>query len=78
MKNEMFYNELRNFLEIESVDNLNEQTDLKNLQEYDSMMIMLIIAFVDENFSLKLTARELSGITTVKSLMDLIGDDKFQ
>jgi hypothetical protein len=39
---------------------------------------LLIIAFIDENFGKSLTAKELNSVNSVKSLMDLIGDDQFE
>lgn len=78
MKKDDFYREFYEFLEIESVKEFNSETNLKELDEYDSLMIMSIIAFIDDNFSTKLTAAQLNGIQTIKNLMDLIGNDKFE
>lgn len=78
MNKNTFYQELRDFLEIESMDHLEGSTNLKTLQEYDSMMVMLIIAFVDQNFNKKLSAQQLANITTVDSLMDIIGKEEFK
>lgn len=72
-----FLNQFHECLEIESIPNFSENTNIKELEEYDSMMILSIIAFIDENFATKLTASQLKGISTVKDLMDLVGDDKF-
>jgi acyl carrier protein len=78
MKKAEFFTQLHEYLEIESIATLNEITNLKALEEYDSLMIMTIIAFIDENFATKLTATQLNSITTVKDLMDLIGAGKFE
>ena len=56
---------------------LKESTDLTKVEGYDSMSVMAIFAFADENFSKRLTAKQLSGITTVATLMDLIGMENF-
>lgn len=64
-------------LELEDVD-LTPNTDLTELDEYDSLAVMSIIAIADEHFETKLTAGQLADITTVKSLMNLIGSDKFE
>jgi acyl carrier protein len=76
MKTKEFIENLKEALEFDKV-NLTVNTDLKTIDGYDSMSVMTIIAFVDEHFSKKLTAQQLAGITTVKSLMELIGSDKF-
>ena len=78
MKKDDFYKEFHEFLEIESIKEFNSDTNLKELDEYDSLMIMSIIAFIDDNFSTKLTAAQLNGIKTINNLMDLIGNDKFE
>jgi acyl carrier protein len=71
-----FIDKLKEALEFEEVE-ITESTNLKQIEGYDSMSVMTIIAFVDENFSKKLTAQQLASITTVKSLKDLIGLDSF-
>ena len=78
MKKEDFYSEFHEFLEIESIEELNIDTNIKDLEEHDSFMIMSIIAFIDDNFSTKLTADQLNGIETMNNLIDLIGNDKFE
>jgi acyl carrier protein len=76
MKTSEFIEMLKEALEIDKRE-LNPDTDLKKIEGYDSMSIMTIIAFADEHFSKKLTAQQLASITTVKSLMDLIGSEHF-
>jgi len=77
MKTDQFLSELHAALEIKSLHSVNEKTCLKDLEEYDSMMILGIIAFVDEKFNKSLTTEQLNGITDFKSLMDLIGLENF-
>ena len=76
MYTQAFIDKLKEALEFEEVE-ITESTNLKQIEGYDSMSVMTIIAFVDENFSKKLTAQQLASITTVKSLKDLIGLDSF-
>ena len=71
-----FIEKLKEALEFEDVD-LTHNTNLKTIEGYDSMSVMTIIAFVDENFSRKLTAKQLASITTIDSLKELIGHDCF-
>jgi acyl carrier protein len=72
-----FISILKDNLEIEDAE-LTEKTVLATLPEYDSLALMSIIALVDEYFGEKLTAQKLATITTVESLMTLIGLDHFK
>jgi acyl carrier protein len=57
---------------------LNEDTDLRRLKEYDSLSILGIIAMVDRQFGKKITAADFyKKVTTVKSLMKIIGERNF-
>jgi acyl carrier protein len=76
MKKSEFLEQLEEELELD--EELSVDTNLKDLEEYDSLSVLSIISFVDENFGKKLTADQLNNITTVKSLMELIGMDNFE
>jgi len=76
MKKEKFLRLLKETLEFQDID-LQISTDLTKIEAYDSMSVMAIIAFVDENFSKRLTAKQLSTIQTVENLMELIGMENF-
>ena len=52
-------------------------TELKSLEGYDSLSVLSIIALIDENFNMSLTANQFKSLTTVRSLMDLIGKEHF-
>ena len=77
MKKTDFFRQFHEFLEIKSISTFDEHTNLKSLEEYDSFMLMTIIAYVDDNFSTKITASQLKEITTIKSLMEIVGLKKF-
>lgn len=68
--------DLKETLEFENLD-LTENTILKEIENYDSLSILTIIALVDEKFEKKLTAKQLASISTVRSLMELIGLEYF-
>lgn len=76
MKINEFLNELKETLELEDVE-LNEEMNLKNLEEYDSLSVLSIIAMIDENFGKKIPGQKFQSVTTVKSLMVLIGMESF-
>lgn len=72
-----FFNAIKDGLEIES-ENITEETNLKELAEYDSIGAMALIATVDELLGRTLTSKDLINITTVRSLMELIGMENFE
>ena len=78
MKTEDFINELEEALEIENEDQeITLKTNLKELEEYDSLSVLSIIAMIDKNFGKQIPSSDFIKITTVKSLIDLIGKEHF-
>ena len=77
MKTNEFVNQLSEFCEFEN-QNFTLETLFKSIDGYDSLAVMSIIAFVDDNFEMSLTASQLSKITDFNSLIELIGIDKFE
>ena len=79
IKTEDFTKELKEALEIEDEDQeITLETNLKDLEEYDSFSVLSIIAMVDKNFGKQIPSVDFIKITTIKSLMDLIGKDNFE
>ena len=76
MKKNDFFDELQEALEFENVK-LSEKTEFRKIDGYDSLHVMMIIAFVDSRFGKRLTAKQLFNITDVRSLMELIGLENF-
>ncbi|WP_419869188.1 phosphopantetheine-binding protein [Chryseobacterium sp. CT-SW4] len=64
--------------ELEEDETLTVETQLKNLESYDSISLLTIIAFVDENFSKKIDAKQFKNIETVSDLMNVIGEENFE
>ncbi len=77
MKKNDFFDELQEALEFENVK-LSEKTEFRKIDGYDSLHVMMIIAFVDSRFGKRLTAKQLFNITDVRSLMELIGLENFE
>lgn len=78
MKKEEFIEELKDALEIEDEDKqITTSTDLRYLEEYDSLSVLSIIAMIDKNFSKQIPSSDFTKVTTVGSLMDLIGREHF-
>ena len=76
MKKKDFYNELIDFLELD-ISTLDENTNFNSIEGYDSLAVMSLIAFCDEKFGAKINARQIQQLTTVGSLMDFLGREKF-
>ena len=76
MNIETFLLKLQNELEIES-NPLQLETQLNELDEWDSMTALLLIDFVSKEFNVILDAEELMDLTSIESLIELIGKEKF-
>lgn len=70
-----FLAQLADLIEIEA--ELTLDTNLKDYEEFDSMAIMSLVAFIHKNFGKQFSARQLNQIDTVESLVELIGEDSF-
>ena len=74
MKKNQFILNLKEELELEA--DIDFSTELKELDEWDSMTAMVLIGFVYDNFGLTLTAEDIKQMTTIDSLISKIGTDK--
>lgn len=72
MKKEDFFNKLEDLFEID------EKLDDDSHLDLESIDILGLVAFLDENFSVNKTAEELNNITTVKNIIEVIGKDKLE
>lgn len=54
------------------------ETELQSIDGYDSLAVLSMIAFIDENFSVKLTGEQFIKLTDFNSLITAIGVDKFE
>ena len=77
MKRQEFCQELGKALQVKQ-SKLTEQTDLRGLKELDSLGMLDLIAFIDKSFDMQISAQRLKEASTVKDLIKLIGDEKFQ
>ena len=79
MKTEDFIKELKDALEIEDEDQeITLETNLKELEEYDSLSVLSIIAMIDKNFSKQVLSLDLAKVITVGNLIELIGKEYFE
>lgn len=68
MKKEEFVRNLSELFEYE----VNISSDL----ELDSIDIMGLVVFLDENFSIQKTSEDLLKISSVKDIVEIVGSDK--
>lgn len=75
MKKTEFFEALVDILEVDM--DMDASTPLAELDEYDSLAIMGLISYIDENFDKTVSGQKLSNANTVKDLMDIIGQKHF-
>lgn len=75
MEKSLFLLRLQEELEYDTKLDLN--TNIKELEEWDSMGAMILIGFVSDEFGVNLNADDIKKITTVNSLIEKIGHNKF-
>lgn len=66
-----FIEKLAEAIEIENVDALNSETVFKDLEEWSSLSVMLIIAFFDEEFGKEVNEKDIKAATTIGDLFAL-------
>lgn len=70
-----FFLRLQEDLELDK--EVNGETNIKDLDEWDSMAAMVLIGLVNEEFSITLNSDDIENITSVNSLIERIGANKF-
>ena len=75
MKKQEFIKHLAEELEFETEFTLD--TNIKNMDEWDSMSVMILIGFVSDTFNVTLNNDDISLLTTFGSLTERIGKEKF-
>ncbi|REC80226.1 hypothetical protein DRF60_00480 [Chryseobacterium elymi] len=76
MKTSVFLEKLQE--ELEEKEALTIETNLRQLESYDSISLLSVIAFVDESFDKKIDANYFKDIETVSDLMNIIGQENFE
>tara|TARA_B110000027_G_scaffold133267_1_gene161318 strand:- start:1631 stop:1864 length:234 start_codon:yes stop_codon:yes gene_type:complete len=54
------------------IENINTKTDFKNIEEWDSLVALSIIAMIDEEFEILVTGSDMMKSTTIEELYNLI------
>ncbi|UWX59543.1 phosphopantetheine-binding protein [Chryseobacterium oranimense] len=76
MKISVFLEKLQE--ELGEDETLTIETNLEQLESYDSISLLSVIAFVDENFDKKIDTKHFKDVKTVSDLMDVIGRENFE
>ncbi|SDI57769.1 phosphopantetheine-binding protein [Chryseobacterium jejuense] len=76
MKTSVFLEKLQE--ELDEKQPLSQETRLKDLENYDSISLLSVIAFVDENFNQQLDPDLFKNMETVSDLMNIIGQENFE
>lgn len=58
-------------IEIENVEDLSKETVFRDLDEWSSLSVMLLIAFYDEEFNKEIGDADIKGCTTIEDLYNL-------
>ena len=74
MERNEFFEELVEIFEVD--EDITSETSLEEMEEYDSLAIMSLIAFIDENFEMTVSGEKLRELKTVTDLIALIGEER--
>ena len=66
-----FIEKLAEAIEIEDVDALRADTVFKDLEEWSSLSVMLIIAFFDEEFDKQIEEKDIHTAITINDLYQI-------
>jgi acyl carrier protein len=67
-----FIENFHGILEDTQISELNQQTNFKNLNEWDSMMALMLIAMVDEKYNKQINGTDIKESKTLEDLYNLI------
>lgn len=75
MTKQDFLEKLKTDLEIDS--HLSLDTEFKQIEEWDSLTVLMLLAFIENNFHINLKAKDIEVLTDFNSLIKVIGEEKF-
>lgn len=76
IKSQEFIEKLKDTLETDM--NVTIDTQLNSIEGFDSIGTLGIIVLIDESFGIQISGIQFKTITTVRSLQELIGLEKFE
>lgn len=66
-----FISAMADAVEISNPEELTEETQFRNLDEWSSIFVMLLIAFFDSNFGKVISVSDIKQCTTIHDLYEL-------
>ena len=57
-------------VEIEQVDTLSAETEFHNLDAWNSLALLSVIAMLDESFGIQIEMKELEKMVTIQDIFD--------
>jgi len=67
-----FVNRFCDELDDTDVSTVNSSTVFKNIEEWDSLVALSIIAMIDEEFEVRVTGSDMLDSTTIEDLYNLV------
>lgn len=77
MKVKKFFEELAFLFDV-NVSELNEMTDFRTMENYNSLVAIGIVSMIEENTGVNLDIWKLRNLKNIGELMDLMGRGKFE
>lgn len=65
-----FIEKFADAIEVEDVESLEAGTEFRQLEEWSSLSVMLLIAFFDEEFEKEISEKDIKACTTIQDLYD--------
>lgn len=66
-----FVEKIAEAIEVDNVEVLTAETEFRELDEWSSLSVMLLIAFYDEEFGKELTQAQIKTARTIQDLYNL-------
>lgn len=73
---QQFIDGLKEALELDEERAIQMNDNFKEFDEWDSLAQLSLIAFLDEEYEVNIESDELSGVSTVRELFDLVGSKR--
>ena len=66
-----FIEQFAEAIEVENVEELTAETEFRELEEWSSLSVMLLIAFFDEEFEKQIGDKDIRSCTSLQDLFNL-------
>lgn len=76
MDNSKFIEQFTEALEIEDASNISVETEFRNLDEWDSLAYLNIIAMLDEEYDIQIENAEFKKLNTLADIISYIEANK--